>query len=281
MLEKDEAIGLLSVDPTTIIGEILGDPAHSMRNPANADYQCPFLDAVCTKRGHLTTGPYPVCSIHRSQLDQRLMSVCPNRFYEAEISRDVIQNCWIGKPPENPRVAYEVQMASFGQVDLVIADLDIRKNKVRQFISVELQAVDLSGSVESAYTAVVNNRMLDRRPSYGINWANVRKRYISQLITKGFYHHQWGTRIVSVLQTQLYERLKNELRFDELPLNDNANVVFMAYTFVPAPEKGIPGAQKIVLDKVVGTSHSSLMTGVLYHQTPSKEAFCDKILAQF
>ena len=194
---------------------------------------------------------------------------------------DVVKNCWVGTPPQNPQIAYEVKMATFGNVDFVIADVDEQHGKIREFISVELQAVDCTGSVEPAYTAVVTNiAAMAHPPAYGINWANVRKRYIAQLITKGFYHHHWGTRMVSILQTQLYDSLQASIRFDELPPHGNANIVFMVYDFQPAPEKELPGAQKMVLEKVVGTSHNSLMMAAMYHTPPTKEAFCKRILSR-
>jgi hypothetical protein len=267
-------------DPLRIIGEILGEPANSMRNPVNAEYRCPFTSSTCVKRGHNNVkGPYPVCSIHRSKKDQRLICVCPKRFFEADLQNEVIKYCWKGEAPENPRVAYEVKMKPFGTVDMVIADIDESRNYVRNFVSVELQAVDITGSVEPAYTAIIDNvEQLDQKVSYGINWANVRKRYVTQLITKGIFHHHWRTRIVCVLQTQLYESFRKDIEFDEMEPNQNCNIIFMMYDFRDDPEKETPGAVRMVLDKVVGTSHSSLMTGSLYREAPPRQEFCNKIL---
>jgi hypothetical protein len=79
-------------------------------------------------------------------------------------------------------------MENFGNVDFVIADVDHERKNVKQFISVELQTVDITGSVESAYQAIINSRLtMEKDFSYGINWENVRKRYITQLINKGFF----------------------------------------------------------------------------------------------
>ena len=247
-----------------------------MRNPVNADYQCPFINSTCIKRSHRVEGPYPVCSIHRSAREPRLICTCPKRFFGADFLADVVAKCWVGDPPQNPKYAYEVKMANFGTVDFVIADIDEESGHVRDFISVELQAVDLTGTVEPAYNAVLNNTMLEERPSYGVNWANVRKRYVAQLITKGFFHHHWNTRIISVIQTPLYEAIKGDTNFDELPPDSNCNVVFMLYDYVPDPEG--EGRYRLVFDKAVGTSHNSLMMAALYRTPPPKGKFCEKIL---
>jgi len=193
--------------------------------------------------------------------------------------RDVIEHCWVGDPPENPRIAHEVKMAKFGMVDFVIADVDESTNRVKEFVSVELQAVDITGSVEPAYQAVLNSVSDFHWPkgkSYGVNWANVRKRYIQQLITKGFFHHHWGTRIISVIQLPLYDYFMKSIGFDELSPGEKCNVIFMCYDYEPAPDKG-PLAHKMVLKKVVGTSHNSLMMGPLYRTPPSRDDFCDRI----
>ena len=168
-------------------------------------------------------------------------------------------------------------MEKFGTVDMVIADFDAEANLIKQFISVELQAVDLSGTVEPAYSALLNNQSIVETV-YGVNWANVRKRYIGQLVAKSFYHNRWGTRIVAVMQTPLYDYLRKHIQFDELPLGPGVtvDVFFLLYDYVEG--SGPDDNHTLVFDRVVGTSHSSLMTHTLYQDTPPKEAFTARIL---
>lgn len=273
----------LPIDPLAVIGEILGEPAAQMRSPLNAGYLCPFLNSQCVKTSQRIAGPFPVCSIwhggRRAGYDSRLICVCPKRFYGiTHLMQDVIEHCWPPGPrPENPRIAYEVQMAKFGNVDMVIADIDDTTGQVRNFVSVELQAVDITGSYEPAYQGVLHS-LPEVNVSYGINWKNVRKRFISQLIDKGIYHHHWGTRIVAVLQTPLYEKLRESIRFEEIPSDSGGNtIIFMLYDYRPDPAR--PGAFVLSFDRVAGTSHNSLMMASLYQLVPSKEAFHERILA--
>ena len=245
-----------------------------MRNPVNTDYQCPFINSTCVKRGHRTSGPYPVCSIHRNLKNPQVICTCPKRFYEADFLEDVVSHCWKGTPPENPHFVHEVKMADFGMVDFVVADIDPTNGNVIDFVSAELQAVDLTGSVNPAYEAILNNTTLDRKPNYGVNWANVRKRYVAQLITKGFFHHHWGTRIISVIQTPLYEAIRSDTNFDEMPPDTNCNIVFMLYDYAETDQ----GRHKLIFDKAIGTRHNSLMMGALYRTPPPKDQFCAKIL---
>lgn len=254
-----------------------------MRNPVNADYRCPFLNSTCTKVSHRFAGPYPVCTVFtrpaRGNRNEPLpICVCPKRFYGATLVPDILKHCWPeGTAPINPRVAYEVKMASFGNVDMVVADVDEGTGQIRNFVSVELQAVDITGSYEPAYQAITNNAPLVN-VSYGFNWKNVQKRFIFQLINKGFYHHIWQTRIVAIVQTPLYNRLHAAMQFDELPPERGGNtVIFMLYDYFPDPLR--PEAMMLKLDRVIGTSHNSLMTSSLYSQVPPKEEFHRRILS--
>jgi hypothetical protein len=169
-------------------------------------------------------------------------------------------------------------MADVGHVDMVVADVDPASGSVRDFISVELQAVDISGSYEPAYQGVLNyNDLVDVK--YHINWKNVQKRFIWQLINKGIFHHHWGTRIVAVVQSPLYKYLQESMEFEELPAERSGNtVLFMLYDYVPDDQR--PGAYRLAFDRVVGTSHNSLMTASLYKLAPSKEEFCRRIETQ-
>lgn len=266
-------------DPLQIVAEILGEPAATMRNPVNAGYACPFINSVCTKRGQRIAGahPYPLCSVwHGQGSNRRMICLCPKRFYQADLIDDVLTRCWTGQRPSAPRVAYDVKLDGWS-VDFVIADVDETTGFVRDFVSVDIQAVDCSGSVEPAFNAILNSvPLLSQRCSYGVNWANVRKRYVNQLINKGFYHGHWGSRVASVIQTPLYDFLHRTMQFEELaPRSPEADVVFLIYDYKPAADGS--GAFQMQLDRVVGTSHTSLMMASLYRTPPAKQAFIDRI----
>ena len=222
-------------------------------------------------------GPYPVCSVWHSVKSPRLIATCPQRFYQVDLVNDVVAHCWPGPAPENPRLVHEVSMEKFGTVDMVIADFDTSANRINQFVSIELQAVDLSGTVEPAYTALLESQPVVET-NYGVNWANVRKRYMEQLVAKSFYHNRWGTRIVAVMQTPLFDRLRKHIQFDELATGPGIiiDVFFLLYDYVEG--SGPEEAHTLTFDRVVGTSHSSLMMHTLYQSIPPREAFTDRIL---
>ena len=173
-------------------------------------------------------------------------------------------------------IASEVRMAGFGNVDFVIADIG-QGEEVTEFLSVEVQAIDITGSVMPAYEALREVREIDRRPTFGLNWSNVYKRYITQLIRKGYFHHHWGSKIVAIMQDVVYDYIRDWAEFmrsDDVKGN-TVNIIFMVYRYEDDPNSA--GAQRLVLDTVEGTSHANLQQAVLYKEAPSRDAFCEQI----
>lgn len=273
----------MASDPLDVIAECLGEPAALMRNPANADYRCPFTNSGCTKFSRVLVQPAPVCSVYRhvktgkgSPQEHPPVCTCPKRFYAADIPGDVIRECWLGPKPANPMVVHEVGMQKFGQVDLVIADVDEKAEKVRSFLPVELQAVDITGSVLPYYEALIASSLVTKPKNYNFNWANVRKRYLSQLVAKGFYCHHWGTRIVAVVQEDLYDKFHAHAKITEVRLEDS-NIIFMLYQFVRHTPGGPWGFE---LKRLAPTTHMNIMNAVLYETPPVRAAFEGKIVRQ-
>jgi len=259
----------LPSDPREYICEVLGRPAEPGFDPSAHSFTCPFLGAQCVKRSASLKEPYPVCSIWKSG---RQVCVCPKRFNQVDFLSDVVKHCWPGNPPVNPKVACEVKMTGFGNVDFVVADID-EGGGIGQFLSVELQAIDITGTVSDAYSALRENRPLETKKSYGLNFDNVYKRYITQLIRKGYFHHHWGTKIVAVMQDVLYEyvRAKAEFMRTRDVRDSTVNIIFMAYSYEDDPEN--PGGKRFALSEVEGTSHSNLQQAVLYKEAPDREKF--------
>lgn len=266
-------------DPTEAIAEIQGRRAKLLDNPATTDFACPFIQLRCPKRStNLGEEPYPVCSLWKGpekierEPSRDLICVCPKRFYEVDWLDAVVKHCWPFEPPTNPIIASEVKMKGFGNVDFVIADQN-QNGEIGNFLSVELQAIDITGSVFNAYQAIRSGNTLPKRPTYGFNWDNVYKRYITQLIRKGYFHHHWGTKIVAVIQDQVYQSVIEKADFMRSKdiSNNNINIIFMTYVFDHNPND--PGQFQPVLRRVEGTSHANLQQAILYKEAPSKDAF--------
>ncbi|HSR50606.1 MAG TPA: NotI family restriction endonuclease [Acidobacteriota bacterium] len=270
----------MSIDPRRIIGEILGQPAPSASNLASADHLCPFIHATCVKRAKYVEGPFPVCSAfefrRRKELSlEDLVCTCPKRFFGIDLLEDVVEHCWPEKEaPEHPQLVHEVRMKGVGTVDLVVADCEPGSKTVRQFVSVELQAVDITGTYADAYLALLRGDTLETRKGHSFNWANVRKRFASQLIQKSFFHQQWRTKMACIVQDSFFERFRRDLKFHEVGASE-AHVIFLIYRYAKT-ESG--DRYNLVLDRVMGTTHSSLMNQSLYSLVPERSEFCKQIV---
>ncbi len=166
-------------------------------------------------------------------------------------------------------------MKGFGTVDFVVAQLDA-KGDVSKFLSVELQAIDITGSVMPAYKALLAEKNITSRPTYGLNWDNVYKRYITQLIRKGFFHHHWQTKIVAVIQDAVYRNICERADFmrSKNVTSQTVNIIFLAYRFEFDDRAK---RYRFVLDTVEGTSHANLQQAVLYKTPPSRDEFCERV----
>lgn len=264
----------MPVKPESYIAEILGKSVNENFDPNFEGFDCPFIKGDCTKRSTSLTEPYPVCSILKRN---RQICVCPKRFHQVNFLKDVVRHCWPGERPSKVRAVKEVKMKGFGNVDFVIADM-LGNGDIRQFLSVELQAIDISGTVMDAYQALRNGTEMKSKKSFGLNWSNVYKRYITQLIRKGYFHHHWGTKIVAVMQDAVYEYIREWADFMRSPnvMDKNINIVFMSYKFEDDPS--YPGAKRFVLSEVEGTSHANLQQATLYKDAPSRDQFCGRIV---
>ena len=270
-------------NPEDILGEVLGHKAAKGAEPEATGFECPFIKTPCLKRSKQLPNnePYPICSLWRrsdgkaNPVDD-LIFVCPKRFYAVDFLTDVIDHCWPGDKPKNPRVAPEVKMHGFGNVDFVIADVQ-DSGEISQFLSVELQAIDITGSVFPAYQALRSGDNLSKRPTYGFNWDNVYKRYITQLIRKGYFHHHWKSKIVAVIPDQVYQYIKERADFMRSTnvKSQMVNIIFMTYRLEHDPAR--PGEYRPKLVTVEGTSHANLQSAILYKEAPQKDVFCEQI----
>jgi hypothetical protein len=223
--------------------------------------------------------PVPVCSVFKkgraggSPQDGPPICICPVRFYEADLVSDVVRECWVGPKPSSAAVVREVGMEKFGKVDLVIAEVLSSPKRIGKFLPVELQAVDITGTYLPIYEAHTLGMGVAYPSTYNFNWANVRKRFISQLIAKGYYCHHWDTRIVAVVQEELFDQFNAHAKITETKLVDS-NIVFLLYQFSRASD----GRWNLGLRRVVPTTHTQVMQSILYEKPPSRANFERKIL---
>ncbi len=177
---------------------------------AVADKKCPFLGAACTKVLGRTRTISGVCAIRQKRAGSPSVICCPNRIYADNykmlhtISKLAFQQelpLYSGRTAVAKAKIEGGAVAVFGHgwggelrlpqrsgvgsyfVDWVLARLD-GNGQLVDFTAIEVQTIDTTGSYGLAQKALKEDRTIIA-DTVGLNWENVSKRIIPQLIYKG------------------------------------------------------------------------------------------------
>ncbi len=165
---------------------------------------CPFTNRQCTKTNHDSSIIYGTCSVVTQFGD---CIICPNRMYENDyaslktISKEVfgetyrllmyeqfipvrrkVKSCVVALGQNSGR---EVKIGTQLSMDWVLAKID--NGELVEYTGVEVQSIDITGNYRDAWYSYKNiAKETSIAPSeHGMNWANVHKRLIPQIIRKG------------------------------------------------------------------------------------------------
>ena len=237
-------------------------------NTANSQI-CSFLGSPCTKvlsRDHLISG---VCSVRQKTEGSPSVICCPIRIYAEDykmlhlISRQAFGRdfgLYAGRAAVERARAEGGSIAVFGHgwggelrlpqragtgsyfVDLVLARLD-ENGELAEFTAIEVQTIDTTGNYREARTALLENRSVIS-DTVGLNWENVSKRIIPQLIYKGQVLQREDlcrTGLFFVCPKAVYDRVLNRLggreRIPTFPTQP-ASIHFVAYDYTEPPRDG-------------------------------------------
>ncbi|CAK7018206.1 NotI family restriction endonuclease [Bacteroides rodentium] len=177
---------------------------------AAAKNTCPFIGSFCTKilaRDKTIAG---VCSVRQKTAGSPNVICCPIRLYAdnykmlyeiAERAFNMKLNLYAGRNAILKAKQEKGAVAVFGKgwggelrlpqrkgsgsyfVDWVLARLD-GNGELAELTAIEVQTIDTTGSYGNARKALAENREVIS-DTVGLNWENVSKRIIPQLIYKG------------------------------------------------------------------------------------------------
>lgn len=230
---------------------------------AAADRRCPFLGSACTKllgRMRTISG---VCAIRQKRAGSPSVICCPNRIYaeEYKMLRVIAQRAFqqelpmyagrtaVGKAKEKGgaiavfghgwggelRLPQRSGVGSYF-VDWVLARLD-GNGQLVDFTAIEVQTIDTTGKYSDAQKALKKDREIVY-DTVGLNWENVSKRIIPQIIYKGQVLQReelCKTGLYFVCPKPIYERVLSRLGGkDRIPAfpTQPAAIHFVAYDYV-------------------------------------------------
>lgn len=170
---------------------------------------CPFLHDTCTKTLGRDGSCSGVCAVKQVSSDQRIIC-CPIRLYadDYEILRIVSRKTlgvdlglYSGRAAVAKARSEGGAVAVFGHrwggelrlpkrngvgnyfADWVLARLDER-GELAEFTSIEVQTIDTTGNYRASRAGLIDGRR-EVKSTVGLNWENVSKRIIPQLVYKG------------------------------------------------------------------------------------------------
>ena len=250
------------------ISELFGFPPND--SSAESKYywtnkKCPFTSLTCSKTNHDKSEIYGVCSVSKG-IEKEQVVVCPKRLYAKnyDILKKVSSLTWtksdfdlivggnvselkkVALGSKNPVIAFgqnsgrEIQFNSNGQMsmDWVLQQYEFDSDKKlvpKQFVGVEVQSIDITGNYRknwSAYKAIKEGSKIRSIPDseHGLNWANVHKRLIPQIIRKGNVYRASERCagfffILPDIVFQKFEEIIGDLKLREAPDKNNLSVM--------------------------------------------------------
>lgn len=149
---------------------------------------------------------------------QKNIIICPSRLLERkQIFMDCIHLLTHHVPGNEIHIVPEVTIPG-GHVDFVLVSTDTNR-KVKDFVGIELQTMDTTGSVWSERQRLVQSLngtypTDDIGKSYGINWKMTAKTILVQIHHKIQTFESLNRHLVLVLQDCLLDYIKKEFNFE-------------------------------------------------------------------
>lgn len=182
---------------------------------------CPFLDRKCIKvrksQPEISIG---TCSVLYGRA-KRPMIICPFRLLErGQIFTDCLHLLSVHEPGNELHVIPEVSVPG-GSVDYFLAS--VRDGKIKDFVGIELQTLDTTGTVWPARQRFLQKVGMDvvrentaPYKTYGMNWKMTAKTILIQLHHKIETFEAINKSLVLVIQDFLLEYLRSQFQFSHI-----------------------------------------------------------------
>ena len=244
---------------------------------AAASKTCPFLGSYCTKILARSKDIAGVCSIRQKTQGSPNVICCPIRLYAdsykmlhviAGMAVNQHLGLYAGRAAVGKAKAEGGAIAVFGKgwggelrlpqrrgtgsyfVDWVLARLDA-EGELAEFTAIEVQTIDTTGNYQTARKALLERREMVS-DTVGLNWENVSKRIIPQLIYKGQVLQReelCRTGLFFVAPDPVYRRVLDRLGGKEkLPSfpPQPASIHFISYDNTDSTTEGQPSPLGII-----------------------------------
>jgi len=216
------------------------EPLRPEARPFIADTRCPFTELGCIKPNH------GACSVRQTSGDAIIC--CPNRMYEgkyaalSEIAAEVfgpgseLVSAVEARARSNSKNLTGNEVVAFGKgwggelplprpkrsdggssgayyVDWILAKIDA-SGHLEEFTALEVQTIDTTGSYKDQANAYFAGKKFSGWSKAGMNWENVNKRILPQLIYKGHVlrrEAKCSKGLFFICPKQVYDKIRQRL----------------------------------------------------------------------
>ncbi len=207
----------------TKVIEFYGKPTHQTLawSEIVSEQNCPFLSRKCLKNRKsepdITIG---TCSVSYGK-EARNIIICPFRLLESsQIFTDCIHLLTLHQPGNELRIIPEIAVPG-GSIDYGLAS--VRSGKVIDFIGIELQTLDTTGTVWPERQRFLRQQSIAVREvdatskkSFGMNWKMTAKTTLMQLHHKIQTFEDLSKHLVLVGQDCLFDYMQREFSFKHI-----------------------------------------------------------------
>lgn len=225
------------------------------------EQHCQYIGKRCAKRRK--TEPdvsIGTCTVGYNAKNPKNIIICPFRFLER---RQVFTNCLHllthSEPGDEHHIVSEVTIPG-GSVDYCL--VAIRKGRVVDFVGIELQAVDTTGTVWPTRQRFLSALGLADAPpedkSYGMNWKMSGKTILVQLHHKVETFEHVGRHFVLVVQDRFLEEMEKSFSFGHIgPAKIGDTMHFHSYSLT---EQG--AGYRLELARRISTDSAGVQTSL-------------------
>jgi hypothetical protein len=210
---------------------------------------CPFMGRACTKFDHTNTICYGTCSVSNTGQD---VIICPNRLYAnnfetiRHVSEDVfgelpfmlfdeylkkessVLNCVVALGQNSGR---EVKLSKMS-MDWVLAH--IKNGKLMEYVGIEVQSIDITGNYRDAWYAARDKKPVIPPSAHGLNWANVHKRLMPQIIRKSLVYSKSALAkngLFFIVPEPVYQRFEEIIGLDIPTVDTPGKGIITVFTY--------------------------------------------------
>lgn len=184
-----------------------------------SEQQCPYIGKKCVKvRKSTASISIGVCTVDYSKYNE--VMICPHRMLERkQIFIDCVHLLTLHEPGNELHLLPEVTVPG-GSVDYFL--VSVRKNKVVDFVGIELQTLDTTGSLWSERASFLKSKGISVENSdlhaktFGMNWKMSAKTILVQMHHKIQTFEHLNKHLVLVIQDCFRDYMKREFSFTHM-----------------------------------------------------------------